>query len=47
MLRGASWFYVAFIAVVGSAALFVLCYRLLDLALQLAASIIEPLAREL
>jgi hypothetical protein len=47
MLRGVSCFYVAAIAVVGSAALGLLCYRLLVLALQLASSVIEPLAREL
>ena len=46
MLRGASWFYVGSIAAVGSAALFLLCYRLLNLAIQLASSVIEPLARE-
>jgi hypothetical protein len=47
MLRGATWFYVASIAVAGSAALVILCYKLLDLALQLASSVLEPLAREL
>lgn len=47
MLRGASWFYIGSIAVAGSAALVTLCYRLLDLAIQLASSVLEPLAREL
>jgi hypothetical protein len=47
MLRGATWLYVGSLVVIGSAALFSLCYKLLDIALQLAFSVIEPLAREL
>jgi hypothetical protein len=47
MLRGASWLYISTLAVIASIALFSLCYKLLELALQLASSVLEPLAREL
>jgi hypothetical protein len=47
VLRGASWLYISAIAAVGSIALFTLCYNLISLALQLASSIVDQLAREL
>ena len=47
MLRGATWLYIGSLAAIGSVALFTLCYNLLNLAVQLASSIVDQLAREL
>ena len=47
IFRGATWLYIGSLAAIGSVALFTLCYNLLNLALQLASSIVDQLAREL
>jgi hypothetical protein len=47
MLRGATWLYIGSLAAIGSVALFTLCYNLLNLALQLATSIVDRLVRDL
>ena len=47
MLRGATWLYVGSLVAIGSVALFSLCYNLLNLALNLASSVIGQIARPL
>jgi hypothetical protein len=47
MIRGATWLYIGSLAAIGSVALFTLCYNLLNLALQLATSIVDRLVRDL
>ena len=47
MMRGVTWLYVGSLVAVGGAALCTLCYNLLNLALTLASSVVDQLAREL
>jgi hypothetical protein len=44
LCRGATWLYIGSLAAIGSVALFTLCYNLLNLAAQLASSVINQLA---
>ena len=47
MLRGATWLYVGSLVAIGSVALVALCYSLLNLALNLASSVVGQLPHPL
>ena len=47
MLRGATWLYVGSLVTIGGIALASLCYNLLNLALNLASSVVGQIPRPL